>query len=100
MAEKIGEFKITYYKKGDTSIIYSRFFNSFEDALSFAKSINGKYLVFRKYLVESNMYSWELMPYGSYKEFRFMTQVSEYKWVLIVLAVLSVIVFSKIKFNQ
>ncbi len=89
-------FKVAYYKSEQPNILYSKFFDAFEDALSFSKTLPGPYLIARKYLQSGDEFSWELMPYGAYSDYRISTSFMEYKWLI--LGVAAVVVY--ILFNM
>lgn len=95
----IGEFKVAYYKSSQPNIVYSKFFDKFEDALSYSKTLSTPFLIFREHLIKGAEYSWELMPYGAYKEYKIGAQIVSYKWFFVFALVLILIVTLKVKFN-
>lgn len=97
MPSSTNPYKVTYYKPGQPGILYCSFYDQFDDALSFAKGLSGPYLVFRTHMECNGESSWEMMPYGSYNDYRVGIQIMEYKWLILGLMLLVVYITVKIK---
>ena len=90
------KYKVAY-TKGTNDMLYSKFFNTINEATSFGHSLKDEWLVFEKKASTNIDYSWKLLPYGNYKAYQ--NGLSLYKtktFVVIVLFILVAFFFRKL----
>ena len=80
MPSCVEQYKLTWLDPLDPNYIYSKFFASQVDMVYYIQDLDAKYdymaWEFNAYGVHG--YTWELMPYGSYKSYKYGMIISEY----------------------
>jgi len=80
MPDCVEQYKLTWVDPLNPRYVYSKFFNSQIDMTYYIQSLDKKfdYMVFEFNSYGENGYTWELLPYGSWKSYYYGMIVSEY----------------------
>lgn len=98
MPDCVEQYKLTWLDPLDPNYIYSKFFESQVDMVYYIQTLDAKmdYMAweFNNY-TELNGYTWKLMPYGSYKSYKYGMIISEYIVGIILVATIIYFILKK-----
>tara|TARA_R100000655_G_scaffold61579_1_gene100008 strand:+ start:2549 stop:2860 length:312 start_codon:yes stop_codon:yes gene_type:complete len=80
MPSCVEKYKLTWLDPLDANYIYSKFFASQVDMVYHIQDLDPKYdyMAWEFNYYDQRGYVWELMPYGSYKSYKYGMIISEY----------------------
>ncbi len=97
---KEGTIKLTWTDKTDYTVLNSTMFNSIEEAmLKKDMFYSGKdFLLMELIKTDGNSYSWSVLPYGDFKNYKAGMHILDNKWkYLIGVGLIGVLIYSFIK---
>lgn len=98
MPDGVKQYKLTWLDPLDPNYMYSKMFDSQVDAVYYIQTLDAKfdYMMFEFVSWdEANGYTWELLPYGSYKSYKYGMWISEYIVGILLIGVIIYYIFKK-----
>lgn len=95
MPDCVEQYKLTWLDPLNANYIYSKFFASQVDMVYYIQTLDPRfdYMAWEFNAYGVHGYTWELMPYGSYKSYKYGMIISEYFLGILLLLVIIYFIF-------
>ena len=95
MPDGVKQFKLTWVDPLNASYTYSKMFDSQVDAVYYIQTLDSKYdyMMFQFVQHTNDGYTWELLPFGSYKSYKYGMIISEYFLGIVIALILTYLIF-------